>query len=175
MQSMAVEVKQSLPLSVTQLLSGPWEGGAIVQLEDTTCSAKAEDLVLNFSWVRPFVRRFRDRVPSGFFLADTFLFLDTLWYGRLLRPVEPDYTKESLAAQEGKKIKILISCLRALWRSSILAIYVKFLFLKAVFATRTHTHGIQCHLILEHNQQIRLLIKLWFLWGRSNWVSKDPR
>lgn len=115
-------MKQGLPLPVTQLLSSDsWKGGPIVQLPDSTCSARAEDVVMNYSWVKPVVLRFRDRVPSGFFLTDIFLFLDRLWYGKLLQPLQPEDTKETLAGEEAKKIKNLIGCLRALWRSSTLA------------------------------------------------------
>lgn len=118
-QSMAISLKQSLPLSVTQLLTSEnWKGGALVQLEDTISTPRAECLVLNYSWVVPFVKKFNDRVPSGFFVTDVFLFLDRLWYGKLLLPLEAGDSKQSLAAEESKKIKSLIGALRALWRSS---------------------------------------------------------
>ncbi|CAK9100829.1 Uncharacterized protein SCF082_LOCUS47170, partial [Durusdinium trenchii] len=121
-QTLAIQVKQGLPLEVTQLLtSDGFAGGALVQV-DTLSSARAEDLVLNYHWVRPFVQHFRDRVPSGFFVADVFLFLDTLYQGKALRPTSKQETKESMAAEEGKRTKILIGCLRALWRSSAQAI-----------------------------------------------------
>eukprot|EP00435_Cladocopium_sp_Y103_P006735 s4214_g2.t1 len=66
--------------------------------------------------MRPFVEQFRDRVPSGFFVADVFLMLDKLWMGRLLIPVEQGDSKQSLASDEAKKIKLLIGALRGLWR-----------------------------------------------------------
>lgn len=118
-QSMAISLKQSLPLSVTQLLaSDNWKGGPLVQLEDTISTPRADSLVLNYSWVVPFVKKFNDRAPSGFYITDVFLFLDRLWYGKLLQPLEAGDSKQSLAAEESKKIKSLIGALRALWRSS---------------------------------------------------------
>ena len=120
-QCMAISLKQSLPLSVTQLLTGDaWKGGALIQLEDTTSTPRAEALVLNYSWVVPFVKKFNDRVPSAFFVTDVFLFLDRIWFGKLLQPLNAGETKQSLAAEESKKIKSLIGALRALWRSSSL-------------------------------------------------------
>lgn len=116
---MAIAIKQHLPLAVTQLLSGAsWKGGPLTQLEDTVSTPKAEDLVLNHAWIKPFLLKFNDRVPSGFFVTDTFLFLDRLWSGKLLIPQEEGDCKKTLACQEAKKLKNLIGALRALWRSS---------------------------------------------------------
>lgn len=116
---MAIAIKQHLPLQVTQLLSGTsWKGGPLIQLEDTVSTPKAEDLVLNHAWIKPFLLKFNDRVPSGFFVTDTFLFLDKLWSGKLLIPLEEGDCKKTLACQEAKKLKNLIGALRALWRSS---------------------------------------------------------
>lgn len=116
---MAIAIKQHLPLAVTQLLSGTsWKGGPLTQLEDTVSTPKADDLVLNHAWIKPFLLKFNDRVPSGFFVTDTFLFLDRLWSGKLLIPQEEGDCKKTLACQEAKKLKNLIGALRALWRSS---------------------------------------------------------
>lgn len=121
---MAVAIRQSLPTAVFQFLSGSeWKGGPLIQLEDTITSARAEDLILNYTWIKPVIVKFDDRVPSGFFLTDTILYMDRMWGGKLLIPTSSDETKQSLAADEGKKIKILISCLRALWGSSTLVIF----------------------------------------------------
>jgi len=118
-QSMAVTLKQNLPSGMTQLINGDtWGGGALVQLEDTVSTARAEQIVLNHVWVKPFVERFRDRVPSGFFITDVFLFLDKIWFGKLLKPQQPFETKQHLACEEAKKIKNLMGALRGLWRSS---------------------------------------------------------
>lgn len=106
-------------MGVMQVLTGKdWSGGPLVQLEDSTSSANAGDLVVNFCWVRPFVEKFRDRVPSSFFIADSFLALDKLFMNNLLIPTEGGDSKQSLACEEAKKVKNLIGTLRALWRSS---------------------------------------------------------
>ena len=119
---MALEIKQNLPVSVIQLLSDGWKGGPLIQLEDSLSTAKADDLILNFPWIKPVAAKFRDRIPSGFFLADVFLYMDRMWLGKLLYPQE-DETKADLAGYEAKKVKALLSTLRALWRSSTLAFY----------------------------------------------------
>lgn len=117
---MAVQIKQGLPLPVQQLIGGAsWKGGPLVQLEDGTMSrAVSDDVVLNYAWVKPFVAQFNDRVPSAFYITDVFLMLDQLYMKKLLLPLEEGESKETLAASESKKIKLLIGCLKALWRSS---------------------------------------------------------
>ena len=118
---MAIEIKQHLPLSVAQVLGGDsWKGGSLVQLEDTVATPKSEDVLLNYCWVAPVVKRFRDKVPSQFFLADTFLYMDKMYQGRLLVPTEEGETKTDVATNESKKLKMLVGSLRALWRSSAL-------------------------------------------------------
>ena len=120
-KEMACNIKQGLPLAVAQVLSAPeWKGGSLVQLEDTFSTPKAEDIVLNQPWIFPFIKKFRDAVPSQFFAADVVLYLDQLYSGTLLVPMEEGDSKVSLAVSESKKIKLLIGALRALWRSSTL-------------------------------------------------------
>ena len=87
---------------------------------------KAEDLVLNFPWVLPFVKQFRDRIPSQFFITDCFVYLDKTYNDKLLIPVEEGASKISLAVNEAKKVKLLMGALRALWRSSTLVISISF-------------------------------------------------
>lgn len=116
---MALKIKEHLPVSVIQLLaSDAWKGGGLVQLPDTISTPRANQLVLNYCWLKPVVLQFRDRVPSGFFIADVFLWLDRMWLGKLLIPLNEGESKETLAGEESKKIKLLVSALRGLWRSS---------------------------------------------------------
>lgn len=129
-RAMAVTVKQGLPLSVAQVLGSPeWKGGDLLQLDDLVATPKAEDLVLNHCWLLPFARRFPDRIPSQFFVADTLLFMDRLFMSRLLIPLEESESKVSRATTEARKIKMLMSCLRTLWRSSTWLIVLQFSFL----------------------------------------------
>lgn len=120
---MATEIKVTLPLGVTQVLGGPsWKGGKLVQLDSTITKATAEDIILNHCWIKPFILQFQDRVPSSFYLTDVFLYLDRLFERNLLIPLEEGESKQSLAAEEAKRVKNLIGALRGLWRSSISAI-----------------------------------------------------
>ena len=106
-RSMAVSIRMGLPLSVAQIIgSDTWTGGALVQLEDTLTRPVAQDLVMNYCWVKPFVQQFRSAVPSVFFVTDVFLFLDKLYQSKLLIPLEEGDTKQSLAGVEGNKIKL---------------------------------------------------------------------
>lgn len=118
-------VKHGLPLSVTQILSsGEWKGGRLIQLEDDTTRPTANDLVINFWWVRPFVMECREQVPSGFFCTDVFLYLHELFNNELFKVAAEGDTVKSLAAQEGNDMKRLIGALRSLWRSSQVAAFM---------------------------------------------------
>lgn len=134
-QSMAIAVKQRLPISVCQVLeSAGWAGGSLLQLDDLLATPRAEDLVLNYFWLIPFVQRFPDRIPSQFFIADTMLFLDKLFRTRLLIPLDTMESKIELATNEAKKVKMLMSALRTLWRSSTwLNITYSFYVLESLF------------------------------------------
>ena len=56
-------------------------------------------------------------VPSGFFLTDALLRLDTFLEGCLLVP-RADQTKAEMAGEESKKLKRLQGSLRHLFRNS---------------------------------------------------------
>lgn len=108
---MAYDLKTNLPLPVAQALtSKDWLGGALTQLDALT-RPTAEDIKLNFAWVAPFVKFSPDKVPSGFFVTDCFLYC---------QPRNEGETKASLAAHEASNVKRLIGSLRSLWRSSVL-------------------------------------------------------
>ena len=87
-----------------------WRGGSLVQLEDTISTPKAEDIVLNQPWIFPFIKKFRDCVPSQFFAADAVLYLDQLYGGTLLIPMEEGDSKVSLAVNESKKDQVADWC-----------------------------------------------------------------
>ena len=118
----AVDLKASLPLSVTQVITAKeWRGGPLVQLEDTISRPAASDLIVNYWFIKAFVRKCPDKVPSAFFVADVILYMDRLFCERLLIAQNPGENKKSLAGEEGKKIKALMGYLRYLWRSSTMA------------------------------------------------------
>ncbi len=56
-------------------------------------------------------------VPSGFYLSDCFLWLDALLGKGLLVP-DAQHSKQSLAAQDAKRLKKLMGALRYLFRNS---------------------------------------------------------
>ncbi|CAK8985427.1 30S ribosomal protein S6 [Durusdinium trenchii] len=102
----AVDLKASLPLSVTQVITAKeWRGGPLVQLEDTISRPAASDLIVNYWFIKAFVRKCPDKVPSAFFVADVILYMDRLFCERLLIAQNPGENKKSLAGEEGKKIK----------------------------------------------------------------------
>ena len=125
MRRVAFRIKTELPISVVQVLGAEWKGGPLVQIEESLIRPSVEDLILNSCWIKPFVQQFRDRVPSGFFIADCFLMLDKIWLGRLLLPLQEGESKFTLAASEAKKVKTLIGALRTLRRSSHLVVVLK--------------------------------------------------
>ena len=118
-KDVAMQIKMNLPITVATLIgSGEWKGGACVQLEDMISRPTASDLVVNYPWLKAFIKKCPDRVPSAFFAADCFLVLDQFYLGRLLVPQEEGSSKKTIAAEEGRKIKALVGYLRYLWRSS---------------------------------------------------------
>ena len=59
------------------------------------------------------------QVPSGFFAADCFLYLDALLHKKLFRPkIDRGESRLQLAASEGVRCKRAIGALRYLWRNS---------------------------------------------------------
>ena len=122
MKKVAFDLKMHLPIGVVQVLTDKsWQGGPLVQLEDMISRPTAADLVLNASFLKPFLRHSPDRVPSAFFVGDVMMYLDKCFIDGLLLPREEGESKRTLAAEEGKKVKALIGYLRYLWRSSTLA------------------------------------------------------
>ena len=56
-------------------------------------------------------------MPSGYFIADSFLYLDLLLKKKLFKPVPPN-TRTDMAGSEAVRGKKLLGALRFLWRSS---------------------------------------------------------
>ena len=57
------------------------------------------------------------QVPSGYFIADSYLYLDLLLKKKLFKPVPPN-TRTDMAGSEAVRGKKLLGALRFLWRSS---------------------------------------------------------
>ena len=115
----AAALKLSLPLTVKELIQSPeWKGGALIQLENDISRPTADDCILNYIWLRPFVSKFPETVCSGYYAADVFRALDVSFDNKLLQSSDPLDTKKSLALEEGGKMKRLMGGLRYLWRSS---------------------------------------------------------
>ena len=114
-------MKQTLPLAITQILtSKEWAGGWLLQLENDVSRPTANDVVMNYWWLRPVAKRFPKSVPSAFFCTDVFLYLNHHFMGQLLKVQQADETVRSLASQEAGDMKRLMGALRFLWRSSSL-------------------------------------------------------
>ena len=121
----ATDMKAGLPLALhTLILSDEFKGGDLVQLSCELSRPAACEIALNHCWIRPFVKKFPDKVASGFFVADVFLRLDKMMKNKLLRPINPADTKITLAQTEANRIKKLTGALRYLWRSSIPTLYI---------------------------------------------------
>lgn len=114
-----------MPVSLLDLLHmESYDGGSLLQLESETARPNAQEVALNYCFLKPVVARYPASVPSGFYLTDTFLLLDKLFCGRLLQPKDALDTKVSLASAEASRMKRLIGGLRYLWRSSSLPAYI---------------------------------------------------
>lgn len=148
-RSLACEMKAGLPLCIAQVLEAPdWQGGSLIQLEDTVSTPRAEDLILNYHFMLPIIKRFRDKVPSQYFLGDTVLYLNKLYFERLLIPKVPGESRVSLAVDEAKKLKLLVGALRTLWRNSALIPLVNLVVVYGNLWGPTLLHWIRvcCHL-----------------------------
>ena len=119
---LAREIRNHMPVSLLELLQmEAYDGGALVQLESDTARPNAQEIALNFPFIKPVVARFPASVPSGFYLTDVFLLLDRLFLGRILQVKGALDTKQGLASAEASRVKRLIGGLRYLWRSSNLS------------------------------------------------------
>lgn len=119
MKTLAISLKNSLPFSVSAIFNDvEWCGGPILQLENEVCRPGASDILVNYHFLRPFVARFADTIPSGFFAADVFIYADWLYNGNLLKSPDGSQDKKTMASVEGGKLKRLMGALRFLWRSS---------------------------------------------------------
>ena len=122
---MAIEIKRGLPLPVMQVIGADsWAGGPLIQLENDYTRPGANEVAMNYCWLKPVVSQFRASVPSGYYCADVMLALDELFFGKLLVPTIEGQTKKVLAAQEGSRLKALVGGLRYLWRSSASALFI---------------------------------------------------
>lgn len=69
---------------VTLFASAEWQGGKLIQLDSDLSRPNAAEVALNYPWLKAIAGKFRQSIPSGFFLCDVMLWLDRLFGGRLL-------------------------------------------------------------------------------------------
>lgn len=93
-----------------------------------TFTRACQEISINFYWLRPICELVPDRVsrlecgvgftevPSGFYLADSLIWLDHLMKGMLLQPYVEE-TKRDIAGREAKRLKRLVGALRHLYRN----------------------------------------------------------
>ena len=90
--------------------------------KNLTFTGSPKDIAVNYVWLRPLCEYWPDRIPSGFFLADTFLMMDLFMDGLLLLGPDPDkeYSRDEkieMARDESRRITRLLGALRYLWRN----------------------------------------------------------
>ena len=128
-RAVAAKLHATMPNEVVALItSGAFRGGPLVNMTLAPFEPTVQDIANNRLWVEPYVEKFKTKVPSAFFIADTLLLEDETLKGSLLKPLPPPPgeeadiksvpTKIQLALDEASRIKRLISHLRSLWRSS---------------------------------------------------------
>ena len=114
-------LKNGLPVSVVSVFTDPeWSGGPNLQVASEVARPSSDDCLVNYYFLRPFVARFSDSIPSGFFCSDVFLYTDRLFNGNFLKSPDETQSKKTMACMEGSKLKRLMGALRFLWRSSAL-------------------------------------------------------
>ena len=111
---------EALPESAKTLLArSSWKGGPLISLVDkATWTVRERDLQNNMLWIREVARRYRDRVPSAFFLADCILQLDGRFDNKLLLVTQKDETRQSLALADAGRLKKCLQYLRCLFRDA---------------------------------------------------------
>ena len=80
----AEALRDALPEAAMKLLqAGSFVGGRLLRLKNPMASCVREDVENNRYFVLPVAKAYPDRVPSGYFLADVFLELDSLLDAKL--------------------------------------------------------------------------------------------
>eukprot|EP00969_Alexandrium_andersonii_P322425 14245946-Alexandrium_andersonii.AAC.1 len=84
---LASALVEDLPSAAVQLLtSGAFKGGPLVRLGSLVRDPSIADVRANHVWLRPFCKKFSDRVPSSFLVADILLEADSMLGYELLKP-----------------------------------------------------------------------------------------
>ena len=76
----------------------------------------SEEIARNYTFLRPLVEAFPDRVPGGIVLTDVWLYLNELMDNKLL--CKKDEPVQLQAANEASRCKRLMGALRYLYRNS---------------------------------------------------------
>jgi hypothetical protein len=84
-QQMATHFVKHIPQdALLMLVSGTLKPGPLITMDENGPISVA-DLARGAAWVKPFVMKFPEAVPSGFLIADVLLRVDVLLLGKLLR------------------------------------------------------------------------------------------
>ena len=92
-------------------------------------SISAKDLQANFTWLRPVLQRIRDKVPSGYFLADVLLILDIFLNNGMLKMRGLEYEmswlqKQKWSLTQANLWKKLFGYIRYLYRNGTGSKYI---------------------------------------------------
>jgi len=116
-EQVARETFKMLPETIHCLMgAGPFMGNLIAVSSEQFPPSK-DDLKNNYAFLKPLVRHYARKVPSGYFIADVLLCMDALFSGNLItaRAME---SKRDRALGEANKLKRMISTLRHLRRKT---------------------------------------------------------
>ena len=87
MESLARSMKEHLPPVLLQMMEDEsWKGGQLVQLDSDLSRPSSGEVALNYCWLKPVVLSFPESVPSGVFLTDVFLYLNSMLNNTTFHP-----------------------------------------------------------------------------------------
>eukprot|EP00969_Alexandrium_andersonii_P018943 826952-Alexandrium_andersonii.AAC.1 len=118
---LAAQWMDALPSAALDLCrSAQFQGGCLVSLKDVESTPTRKDVEANFVWLLGVVKKYSDRIPSGYLIADGLIALDSKLGGDHLKtpPGQLAKSKALIAMGEAAKLKRLLGHLRFLFRAS---------------------------------------------------------
>ena len=102
-----------------------------------------KEIAMNYTFIKPLVKAFPDRVPGCILLTDIWLYLNRIMGEKLLCKPEGAQVQ---AAQEASRCKKLIGALRYLYRNSFSAKHIWFMYILFVWCyfTRPSFYCVLC-------------------------------